>query len=339
MRSDSRSIQGFAMLFITNRFPTQSIRTRKGRRFTFDLDNNAPSNSVFYCEKGDDEHHIEITSKELLHRVRESDYRQILLYIHGFNNLPDVVFDTAEELQKLCDKAKRKEVLVLPIIWPCDNDQGIVKDYWDDQKSANASRSSLARVLQRFLDWRNSDDNKPEIEPCLKRINLLAHSMGNLVLRETLSTWNKHDLTSGVPLLFRNTFMVAADVVNETLDENRTGALICHASRNVVVYSASDDLALRASKAANLKNKVASRRLGHTGPENIDRTPRNVFHIDCDDVNKLYDNPTGHNYFRSGRRSGTAGVVFKHIFQCIESGRVFPGDPQQRSVILREKKQ
>ncbi|NVO58254.1 alpha/beta hydrolase [Rhodobacteraceae bacterium B1Z28] len=322
------------MLFVTNRFPTQSIRTRKGRRFTFDLDNNAPSNSVFYCEKGEDEHHTEITSKELLKRVRESEYRQVLIFLHGFNNLPDDVFRMTSELQSLCDKAKAKETLVLPLIWPCDNDKGVVKDYWDDQKSADQSGFSFARVLERFLDWRESPDNEPNAAPCLKRINVLAHSMGNRVLRQTLSNWNRYDLASGVPLLFRNTFMVAADVVNETVHEGESGVLISHASRNVVVYYASDDLALRASKAANLKNKVASRRLGHTGPENTDSTPRNVFQVDCDDVNTRYDPPTGHNYFRFGTRRGQAGLVFKHIFECIEKGRVFPDDPHQRSVIL-----
>ena len=69
--------------------------------------------------------------------------------------------------------------------------------------------------------------------------------MGNRVLRGTLWAWNNYDLASGVPLLFRNTFLVAADVVNETLHVGHSGELICHAS---------DDLALRASKAANLKN-------------------------------------------------------------------------------------
>ena len=40
------------MLFITNRFPTQSIKTRKGRNWNFDMDNNGSSNSVFFCETG-----------------------------------------------------------------------------------------------------------------------------------------------------------------------------------------------------------------------------------------------------------------------------------------------
>ncbi|MBO9473969.1 MULTISPECIES: alpha/beta hydrolase [unclassified Shimia] len=323
------------MLFITNRFPTQSIRSRKGRRFTFDLDNNAPSNSVFYCETGADGHHVEITSGELLKRVRESECRQILLYVHGFNNLPDVVFERAAALQAFCDKAKPKEVLVLPLIWPCDNDRGVVKDYWDDQKSADQSGYSFARVLERFMEWRNSADNEPDVAPCLKRINLLAHSMGNRVLRQTLVAWNRYDLADGVPLLLRNTFMVAADVVNETVHEGKAGELISHASRNVVVYYASDDLALRASKAANLRNKVASRRLGHTGPENIARAPRNLFQVDCDDVNTGYDRPTGHMYFLDDGGGKKPGKVFNHMFECILHGRVFPDDPDQRSIILK----
>lgn len=322
------------MLFVTNRFPKQSIRTRKGRKFNFDLTNNAPSNSVFFCEKGPDGDHTEIGSLDFLKRLKDSEYQQVLLFVHGFNNLPDFIFEMAEDLQNLCDQKKEKEVIVVPLIWPCDNDLGIVEDYWDDQKSADQSGYSFARVLEKFLAWRNSQANEPEIAPCLKRINMLAHSMGNRVLRQTLDAWNRYDLANGVPLIFRNTFMVAADVVNETLHHGETGELISHASRNVVVYFASDDLALRSSKAANLRNRVASRRLGHTGPEDIFSTPRNVFQVDCDDINTSYDIPTGHNYFRFGRKAGQPGKVFNHIFQCIESGRVFPDDPDQRSTIL-----
>lgn len=257
------------MLYITNRFPRQSIRTRVGRKFDFNLDNNAPSNSVFFCEHNKDGHSTEIGSIDFLSKLKKSSYRQLLVYIHGYSNLPEDVFRAVDEFQALCNAKKDREVLVVPLIWPCDNDLGIVKDYWDDQKSADASAYSFARVLQKFLAWRNSEQYNPQLDPCLKRINLLAHSMGNRVLRETLAAWNKYDLSDGVPLIFRNTFLVAADIVNESLEVGQKGELICHASRNVIVYYASDDLALRASKAANLKNKVASRRLGHTGPERI----------------------------------------------------------------------
>ncbi|WP_029134196.1 alpha/beta hydrolase [Sedimenticola selenatireducens] len=324
------------MLFITNRFPKQSIRTRVGRKFDFNLDNNAASNSVFFCERTGDTAYTEIGSIEFLSRLKIAPYRQVLIYIHGFSNLPEEVFSAVEEFQKLCEKKKKQEVLVVPLIWPCDNDIGIVQDYWDDQKAADSSAYSFARILEKFLTWRNSEEYNPQADPCFKRINVLSHSMGNRVLRETLSTWNRYDLADGVPLIFRNTFLVAADIVNESLHVGEPGELICHASRNVIVYFASDDLALRASKASNLKNKIASRRLGHTGPEDMRLTPANVYTVDCDDVNNIYDSPKGHSYFRSGRKKGQPGLVFEHIFETLISGRVFPDDEFRRTTIIRE---
>ncbi len=324
------------MLFITNRFPKQSIRSKKNRRFDFDLQNNAASNSVFYCERAADGSSVEVGSQAFLKRLKAAERRQVLIYIHGFSNLPDTVFAGATEFQKLCDQKKDGEVLVIPLIWPCDNDLGIVKDYWDDQKAADQSAFAFARVLQKFMEWREDKDENPPEDPCLKRINVLAHSMGNRVLRETIAAWDRYDLANGVPLIMRNTFLVAADIVNESLHKGERGELICHASRNVVVYYASDDLALRASKAANLKNKVASRRLGHTGPEDMTLTPQNVYTVECDDINNVYDNPKGHSYFRSGREEGQPGLVFDHIFATLLSGRVFPEDDERRATIIRE---
>ena len=84
--------------------------------------------------------------------------------------------------------------------------------------------------------------------------------MGNRVLRGTLESWARdYGAIQGV---FRNIFMVAADVVNETLEKNNSGQYIPSACRNLTVYYASDDFALRSSKVANLKNKIVSRRLG-----------------------------------------------------------------------------
>ena len=323
------------MLFITNRFPKGSIRTRLNRNFVFDLKNNAPSNSIFFCRRNPDGSVTEIGSQNLLSELKNSTYRQILLYIHGYSNLPDSVFEAASEFQSLCEAKKAEEVLVIPIIWPCDNDLGIVQDYWDDQKSADQSAPAFARALCFFLQWRESNLNDPVSAPCLKRINVLAHSMGNRVLRETLCQWDQYDLASGVPLVFRNTFLVAADIENESIHRDEKGQLIADASRNVIVYFASDDLALRGSKVANLKNKIASRRLGHSGPEDMKLTPKNVYAVDCDDVNNAYD-LKGHSYFRCGRNKGKPGLVFEHIFECIKSGRVFPDDETRRTSIIRE---
>ena len=322
------------MLFITSRMPTVNTEPEFNKKFKFDLTNNSSSRAFFCCDRQKKDAYEEIGSKNLLSALKEAKFRQILLYIHGFSNMPDDVFNSAEELQTLCNQKKKGEVLVLPVIWPCDNNLGLVQDYWDDQKAADQSAFALARMCQKFMEWRNSEDYNPEDDPCLKRINILAHSMGNRVLRETLSIWHKYDQPQGLPLIFRNTFLVAADVLNESLHKGQPGELISHSSRNVVVYYASDDLALRASKVANVKNSEASRRLGHTGPEDMDLTPKNVYAVDCDDVNTLYDHPNGHTYFRYCEKKGKAGVVFDHIFETMISGRAFPKDEYRKTAIL-----
>lgn len=326
------------MLFITNRYPRQGIQTVVGRKFDFDLNENAASNSVFFCERKKKDSYEEIGSVNFLNRLKNSKCKQLLIYIHGYSNMPENVFSDAKEFQTLCNKKKADELLLIPLIWPCDNDLGIVEDYWDDQKSADMSAFSYARVLQKFIAWRNSEKFNPDNDPCLKRINVLAHSMGNRVLRETLAVWDKYDLANGVPLVFRNTFLVAADIVNESLQVGERGEHICYSSRNVVVYHASDDLALRASKVSNLKNKIASRRLGHTGPEDMSLVPTNVYSVDCDDVNTSYDKPKGHSYFRSGTRKGQPGKVFDHIFSTLKSGRVYPDDEFRRTSIIKKTK-
>ncbi|MDX8395686.1 MAG: alpha/beta hydrolase [Mariprofundaceae bacterium] len=321
------------MLFITNRVPTGSTNAELPHPYEFDLEQAAPANHVFFCRRTGATQYSEIGSKTLMQELKDSPAKQLLFFIHGFSNLPeDDIFPRAVNLQAMLDAKNNgvREILVVPMIWPCDNDLGVVKDYWDDQKSADASAASMARVLHKFLAWRQ----ELAADECLKRMNVLAHSMGNRVLRQTLLAW-KDDLPSGVPMLFRNTFLMAADVVNETLEYGEDGELICHASRNVSVYHASDDLALRASKVSNLKNRIASRRLGHTGPENMDNAPKNVYAIDCDDFNNTYDKPKGHSYFLDDG-TGNPGKVFEHLYQSLKSGRVDVGGNASRSIILEK---
>ena len=334
------------MLFITNRIPKGSIRSKAGRKFEFDLNNNDASNNLFFCERSVDGggavSYTEIGSfsrktggatEGFFARLRDSKCKQLLVYIHGFNNLPEDAFAQAAELQRLCDGEEAGHVLVVPIVWPCDNDKGIVQDYWDDQKAADQSGITFGRALNMFTDWRDRlvtqsagahGGTAPDEDIyCLKRINVLAHSMGNRVFRQSLVSWQRYELPGGVPMLFRSTFLMAADIVNESLHVGEDGEVITHASRNVVVYHAADDLALRASKASNLRNRIASRRLGHSGPEDMEATPNNVHAVDCDAYNTDYDRPKGHTYFL-GKPDGQPGEVFRHLFQTLRRGRV-PG--------------
>ena len=320
------------MLFITNRGLKQSKRSRAGRKVDFDLNNTEAEQSLYFCRRNGEGDYVEVTSGPFMQALRECNAEQIVLFLHGFSNLPeDAIFPRVAELQELLDDRRPNLAQVVPLIWPCDNDFGIVKDYWDDQRAADASAFAFSRAFAKFMDWREKGENADV--PCLKRINILAHSMGNRVLRQSLRCSAKYDYPRGLPLIFRNAFMVAADVVNECLERGESAENVAISSRNVAVYFANDDLALRSSKAANLKNKIASRRLGHSGPEDMRKVPGNVYAVDCDNYNMKYDRGKGHSYFLRSNDGGP-GEVFQHIAECIESGRVPVGENFKERVLV-----
>jgi esterase/lipase superfamily enzyme len=331
------------MLFITNRVIKESIKSDVGRRITFDIDNNNAGQSVFFCERESANTYKELGSQDFFAKMRDSEAEQILLYIHGYSNLPEEhVFPRSEMLQTLFDGEQEDLIQVVPLIWPCDNDITVLEDYYDDQKAADASALAFARMLEKFKIWQaNQQRNVSNIDECCrKRINVLAHSMGNRVFREALRHWAKYEGEHKIPQLFRNSFLAAADIVNESLEKGKAGYLISQASRNVTVYYAGDDLALRSSKVINLRNGIASRRLGHTGPEDPSKVSQNVYSVDCDEVNSKYDFPSGHSYFLDNGediQEGQApvpGEVFKHMLNSINTGRVKDNPPRSKHIIL-----
>ncbi len=313
------------MLFITNRVFEQGNTSEKDREISFDLTNHEAQQSVFFCERDDQGKLTEIMSKSFLEHLRESDTEEVMIFLHGFSNLPkDHIFPRSQDLQALLGEHCGKEIEVIPIIWPCDADPGIVKDYFDDQVAADGSGIAFGRALQIFRKWQLGHLAADDV-PCLKRIHVLAHSMGNRVFRETMRVFSASLPSREPPIVFQNTFLAAADIVNESLEPGRTGSVIPMASRNTVVYFASDDRALQASKVANVRQW--SRRLGHTGPQNMSNVARNVYALDCGAVNSRYDTLKGHSYFlydENGSDGGKPGEIFKHICHCVRTGRVPP---------------
>ncbi|NEP16284.1 MAG: alpha/beta hydrolase [Leptolyngbya sp. SIO4C1] len=349
------------MLFVTNRVLQQgpTPATIEGydlpRSVSFDLENNQAEQSVYFCDRAGPGDYTEIGSAAFFEALKSASVDQILLYLHGYSSLPEgAIFPRAEELQRLLRVMQAnaeaagqpaQRVLVVPLIWPCDNDLGMVQDYFDDQKAADASDFAYMRLFEKFMHWRSHSNTVGDLttlattDLCTKRINILAHSMGNRVMRGAFARTVQYYRPLGLPLLFRNIFMVAADLVNETLAYGNPGEYIAQSARNVLVYYAADDLALRASKVANTRNGTTSRRLGHTGPEKLDQVANNVYAIDCDDFNTRYDSPTGHGYFTENPDTGDPGLLLRHIWYAINTGRLPGIPPRQQTQILNERTQ
>ncbi|MFO1070458.1 MAG: alpha/beta hydrolase [Geminicoccaceae bacterium] len=295
---------------------------------SFDAADSEPAASLYFCRRLGAGQYEEVLAPAFFSRLRRSSRRQILLFIHGFNCQPEAkVFPAALELQRLCDGLQPDLVEVVPLVWPCDDDFGLVLDYWDDQAAAEMSGQAFARMIGKFVDWRERAAGE---ELCLKHVSVLAHSMGNRVLRSAFGRWQSD--YGAIPAAFRALFLVAPDLANDGLEPDGEAAVLPATARHVVVYHAADDFALRSSKVANLRHKLVSRRLGHSGPCRPERTPGNVVAVDCDEVNGLAD-PLGHSYFLGDGR-GRPGAVLRHVVATLAGGRVPGCEGGRRQLVL-----
>ncbi|WP_158141218.1 alpha/beta hydrolase [Vibrio furnissii] len=267
------------MLLITN-------RKLDKQRF---VASNELSQSILYCQQQGD-YTVELGSEVWMRTLQQTKAKQVLIYIHGFNNQPyQDILPRAQQLQAMLDDAGSQTVLI-PVIWPCDNNFGIIRDYWDDQLAAELSGQIFSRALGKLLLWQERHADTP----CYRPISLLAHSMGNRVMLKTLSSFATSYGNQGVPLLFDQIFLMAADIPNDVLEEDKEGYWITQAGKQLTCFYAKDDLAMPANKVMNVKNRVYTRRLGHSGPKH---PIPDLDVIDCSRFNQRFDPIKGHSYF------------------------------------------
>jgi hypothetical protein len=335
------------MLFVTNRIPDEGKESIE-RTVHFTSEKADASNSLFYCDYNNGIM-TELMSQKFLEHLKNCTKKNILFYIHGYNTPLDKAVGKGRSLQELLDTLNDGLVEVVTIVWPCKTPTDRIKTYWTDQDAADMSGPIFSRVLSRFMLWRAQPEQVQS--PCPKRIHVLAHSMGNRVLTNILNSWANSFGGGRVPLIFRNVFMAAADVPSTTLERDQPGNIITLAARNVVVYYAGDDKRMDESILANAvkgsypsgenPQEVISQsiyfggdistRLGHFGPEDPDKTRRNVYRINCDQFNDKFDK-AGHSYLWTDVPStgddpgyqvvGNVSPVLKHLVKALATDQV-----------------
>lgn len=292
------------MLFITNRIPASPdpLISKADRPLSFSDTDSDAANSLFYCRANEDTTITELTSKGFFAVLGASQKPNVLLYIHGYSTEFSKAIGKGFSLQALVDKIVPGKIDVVTLVWPCTGDVTTTPDgdtpnraleYWNDEDAADMSGPVFGRMLSRFV-FRQAYLAEGQAA-CRKRIHVLAHSMGNRVLVNTLTGWGNSLGGGGVPLLCRNIFLVAADIPSTDLEFDQPGYLISLAARNVVVYHAADDRRMEESIVANTF-RIGFRgcldttaRLGDLGPQDPGKTRKNVFRINCDAFNEAFD--------------------------------------------------
>jgi len=220
-------------------------------------------------------------SEALFKQLRESMKAQSLdslLFIHGFNVSFKAAVESAakigERYAKLSNKTYQPNIFVFS--WPSD---GEVASYINDRHDAEASGYAFARGLMKLATFLKSSNSE---EACQQKINLIAHSMGNYVLRHALQQAQKIANSASLSRIFDNIVLTAADEDNDAFEFEHKLAKLPELAQRITVYFNNGDLALATSDIT----KGNPDRLGHDGPSKPHQIHAKVVIVDASDVVK-----------------------------------------------------
>jgi len=227
--------------------------------------------------------------------------RDTLVFVHGFNVSFRGALDAGARLARQV-RVDGKPMNVVVFSWPSDGEAVPLMSYYSDREDARASGAALARA---FLKLRDYVAQLPEADYCNQRIHLLAHSMGNYVLRQGMQALKGKD-ENNLVRLFDQIIMAAPDEDDDAFEDDRKLRLLPRIGRQVTVYFNPEDRALLISD----KTKANPDRLGSDGPRMIDLLPKKVTLVDCRNVGATGDAFARHSYYvGSGAVARDLGAV------------------------------
>lgn len=241
--------------------------------------------------------------RRLADQPRTGPRKDLLFFVHGFNNDVEAVVERAWDLQRSYD------LEVVAFTWPA-NGGGVrgAASYKSDKRDARASIGALDRVLEKMREYLAEERSRSlaKIEEkiaskgagrgeaheellarlshrdCPFHISLLLHSMGNYLFKNLLSS----SIYNGRELTFDNVVMAAADTNNKN---HREWVDMIQARNRVYVTLNERDSALAASRIKGGEEQLA--RLGHY-PYNLDS--RQTVYVDFTGAPQVVDS---HAYF------------------------------------------
>lgn len=248
----------------------------------------------------------QVIFQEAQEKVKQENLETVI-FIHGFNVSFKEGLQSAAQLEKLLtepnpmDKGTPLKLMVVLFSWPSDASLLLTSAsraktaiaYRNDRMDAEASGTAFARAFLKLSDF-VADLN--EEEACHQRIHLIAHSMGNYVLRHALQEVQKQ--VGQPPRVFSQILMMAADEDDDSFEFEHKLLRLPQLTRRTSVYFNRGDLALWASDS--IKGNLT--RLGSDGPLHPYQLPRNVYPIDCTQAVAETVKPSEHGYFTTSPR-------------------------------------
>ena len=210
--------------------------------------------------------------------------RDTIIIIHGYNTTFEAAVLGAAKT-KLAYKDANLNVVLFS--WPSDGKYGPLRpqEYFDDRHDAQASGQAFCRGMMKLGTFLRQG------APCGQRIYLLAHSMGNYVLRNTLQALIAQSPGPRLPRAFDVVFSMAADEDNDALDHPDKWARLPEITGQLLIYCNERDKALMGSETT----KGNPDRMGNHGPARPGDLPAKVTVVDVTKLEGIFD--VGHGYY------------------------------------------
>jgi esterase/lipase superfamily enzyme len=196
--------------------------------------------------------------------LENSDDKDILLFVHGFN----VTFDQAMMRSAQLGYDLNFKGAVTAFSWPSNE---TVLGYQADTDSSKFSSTYLSDFIKVILNT-------------CKKLHIVAHSMGNVVLREALSQLREERVFPNESI---NQIILAAPDIDKDIFINQIMPKINRGSK-LTLYSSDKDKALITSK----RMRAGYERLGEGGDNIVI-----LDGLDSIDASKINTDFLGHGYF------------------------------------------
>ena len=231
-------------------------------------------------------------SENVFRRVRQKmmeHSRDTVIFVHGYNvSFKEALASAAKLKQNFSTSSGGPGINVVAFSWPSDGSMMPYIAYANDRQDAAASGPAFARGLLKLSDFLRG--STPQ-EACDQRLHLVAHSMGNYVLRYTLQEYIAQSRRRPVRL-FDQVFLMAADEDDDAFEHDYKLKQLPRIAKRVNVYYNNNDRAMAVSD----KTKGNPDRLGDDGP----RVPRAVpGKVSLIDVTPVAGGFIEHGYFLS----------------------------------------
>ena len=242
----------------------------------------------------DEEHYsdLQLFIDELCQDLSDlpSGKKQILFYVHGLWGNKSFVFNKSytNMYKHFVSNEDSDIACIVSIKWP-SNDM----DYKKNKKLVHSLAPRSSEMLSVFFE---------DFNACMKeygndemQINMIAHSMGNELIKEALKSM---DLSKQQTPLINQMIWAAPDLDRDVFFEEGSpmGRIDSFARRNHFYFN-TRDLPLEISKQINKTD-----RLGLDGKPDALTVPSNTYFVDVSfirDEDNIPDLVSGHNYYRS----------------------------------------